>query len=170
MISLLVYTLKSALVLTLLYLPYTLMLRKESFFRMNRVTLLTILMLALVLPLCDFPSLAIVEQPVVYDVHHRIIQIVQNAEASEPHSPAAALKSFSWLTLIASIYMIGIATAFVIRLWQLFRIGKQIRGGCLWQEKQGEAMVYCHINDVAPFSWMRNIVISENDYQRNQKK
>ena len=165
MISLLVYTLKSALVLTLLYLPYTLMLRKESFFRMNRITLLTILMLALVLPLCDFPSLAIAEQSAVYDVHHRFLQIVQNAEASEPHSPVAAFKSFSWLTLIAFIYMIGVATAFVIRLWQLFRIGKQIRGGCLWKEKQGEAMVYCHINDVAPFSWMRNIVISENDYQ-----
>lgn len=164
MISLLVYTLKSAFVLTLLYLPYTLMLRKESFFRMNRVTLLTILMLALVLPLCDFPSLAIAEQPAVYDVHHRIIQIVQNAEASGPHSPVAAFKSFSWLTLIAFIYLIGVAIAFVIRLWQLFRIGKQIRGGCLWNEKQGEAMVYCHINDVAPFSWMRNIVISENDY------
>ena len=165
MISLLVYTLKSALVLTLLYLPYTLMLRKESFFRMNRVTLLTILMLALVLPLCDFPSLAIAEQSAVYDVHHRFLQIVQNAEASEPHSSVAAFKSFSWLTLIAFIYMIGVATAFVIRLWQLFRIGKQIRGGCLWKEKQGEATVYCHINDVAPFSWMRNIVISENDYQ-----
>ena len=165
MISLLVYTLKSALVLTLLYLPYTLMLRKESFFRMNRVTLLTILMLALVLPLCDFPSLAIAEQPAVYDVHHRILQIVQNAEASEPHSPVAAFKSFSWLTLIAFIYMVGVATAFVIRFWQLFRIGKLIRGGCLWNEKQGEATVYCHINDVAPFSWMRNIVISENDFQ-----
>ena len=165
MISLLVYTLKSALVLTLLYLPYTLMLRKDSFFRMNRVTLLTILMLALVLPLCDFPSLAIAEQPAVYDVHHRILQIVQNAEASEPHSPVAAFKSFSWLALIAFIYTIGVATAFVIRLWQLFRIGKLIRGGCLWNEKQGEATVYCHINDVAPFSWMRNIVISENDFQ-----
>lgn len=165
MISLLVYTLKSALVLTLLYLPYTLMLRKESFFRTNRVTLLTILMLALVMPLCDFPSLAIAEQPAVYDVHHRIMQIVHNAQAAEPHSSVAAFKSFSWLTLIAFIYMTGVATAFVIRLWQLFRIGKQIRGGCLWKEKQGEAMVYCHINNVAPFSWMRNIVISENDYQ-----
>ena len=164
MISLLVYTLKSALVLTLLYLPYTLMLRKESFFMMNRVTLLTILMLALVLPLCDFPSLAIAEQSAVYDVHHRFLQIVQNAEASEPHSPAATFKSFSWLALIAFIYMIGVAIAFVIRLWQLFMIRKQIRGGCLWDEKLGEARVYCHINDVAPFSWMRNIVISENDY------
>ena len=165
MIALLVYTLKSAIVLTLLYLPYTLMLRKESFFRMNRMTLLTILMLALVLPLCDFPSLAIAEQPAVYDVHHRIMQIVQNAEVSEPFSPAAAFKSFSWLALIVFIYMIGVAIAFVIRLWQLFRIGKLICGGCLWKEKQGEATVYCHINDIAPFSWMRNIVISENDYQ-----
>ena len=164
MISLLVYSLKSALVLTLLYLPYTLMLRKESFFRMNRVTLLTILILALVLPLCDFPSLAIVEQPAVYDVHHRIMLILQDAETPEPHSPVDAFKSLSWLTLITFIYMIGVAAAFVIRLWQLFRIGKQIRGGCLWKEKQGEATVYCHINDVAPFSWMRNIVISENDY------
>jgi len=164
MIALLIYSLKSALVLTLLYLPYTLMLRKESFFRMNRITLLTILMLALVLPLCDFPSLAIAEQSAVYDVHHRIMQIVQNAEVSEPFSPAATFKSFSWLALIAFIYMIGVAIAFVIRLWQLFIIRKQIRGGCLWDEKLGEARVYCHINDVAPFSWMRNIVISENDY------
>ena len=46
MMALLVYSIKSALVLTLLYLPYTLMLRQESFFRMNRITLLTILMLA----------------------------------------------------------------------------------------------------------------------------
>jgi len=165
MILWLVYTLKSALVLTLLYLPYTLMLRKESFFRMNRVTLLTILMLALTLPLCNFPLLAIAEQPAVYDVHHRIMQIVQDAEAAEPRLPVDTIKPFSWLALIAFINMIGVATAFVIRLWQLFRIGRLIRGGCLWKEKQGEAMVYCHINDVAPFSWMRNIVISENDYQ-----
>ena len=53
---LLVYTLKSALVLTLLYLPYTLMLRRERFFRLNRLTLLTILLLALVQPLCKVAS------------------------------------------------------------------------------------------------------------------
>ena len=50
MITILVYSLKSALVLALLYLPYTLMLRQESFFKMNRATLLAILVLALALP------------------------------------------------------------------------------------------------------------------------
>ena len=47
--ELLIYTLKSALVLALLYLPYTLMLRRERFFRLNRATLLSILVLAVVL-------------------------------------------------------------------------------------------------------------------------
>ena len=80
MMALLIYSVKSSLVLTLLYLPYTLMLRQESFFRMNRITLLTILMLALVLPKVDIPSLATPEQPVVYDMQQRIMLMTQEAE------------------------------------------------------------------------------------------
>ena len=79
--ALLVYSIKSALVLTLLYLPYTLMLRQESFFRMNRITLLTILMLALVLPMVDIPSLATPAQPVVYEMQQRIMLMTQEAES-----------------------------------------------------------------------------------------
>ena len=45
-----IYSLKSSLVLTMLYLPYMLMLRKESFFRMNRIILLSILFFSLILP------------------------------------------------------------------------------------------------------------------------
>ena len=82
MMALLVYSIKSALVLTLLYLPYTLMLRQESFFRMNRITLLTILMLALVLPMVDIPSLANPEQPVVYEMQQRIMLMTQEAETT----------------------------------------------------------------------------------------
>ena len=50
--SLLVYTLKSALVLTLLFLPYLPLLRRERFFRLSRMTLLSVLLLSLLLPLC----------------------------------------------------------------------------------------------------------------------
>ena len=39
----LVYIIKSALCLTLLYLPYTLLLRKERLHRLNRMALLAIL-------------------------------------------------------------------------------------------------------------------------------
>ena len=164
MMALFVYSIKSALVLTLLYLPYTLMLRQESFFRMNRITLLTILMLALVLPMVDIPSLANPEQPVVYEMQQRIMLMTQEAETTSM-SLAKTTRTFSWLGILALVYIIGISLALCIRLWQLFRIGQIIRGGCLWTDKSGEATIYCHIDDVAPFSWMRSIVISESDYK-----
>ena len=164
MITLLIYSIKSALVLALLYLPYTLMLRQESFFRMNRITLLTILMQALVLPMVDIPSLATPEQPVVYEMQHRIMLMTQEAEMTTK-SLAATTRTISWLGILAIVYIIGVILALLIRLWQLFKIDKIIRGGCLWTDKSGKATIYCHIDDVAPFSWMRSIVISEKDYK-----
>ena len=164
MITLLIYSIKSALVLALLYLPYTLMLRQESFFRMNRITLLAILMLSLVLPIVDIPSLATPEQPVVYEMQQRIMLMTQEAETTSM-SLAETTRTFSWLGILALVYIIGICLALCIRLWQLFRIGQIIRGGCLWTDKSGKATIYCHIDDVAPFSWMRSIVISESDYK-----
>ena len=164
MITLFIYSIKSALVLALLYLPYTLMLRQESFFRMNRITLLTILMLALVLPMVDIPSLATPEQPVVYEMQHRIMLMTQEAEMTTK-SLAATTRTISWLGILAIVYIIGVILALLIRLWQLFKIDKIIRGGCLWTDKSGKATIYCHIDDVAPFSWMRSIVISEKDYK-----
>ena len=164
MITLLIYSIKSALVLALLYLPYTLMLRQESFFRMNRITLLAILMLALVLPMVDIPSLATPEQPVVYEMQHRIMLMTQEAEMTTK-SLAATTRTISWLGILAIVYIIGVILALLIRLWQFFKIGKIIRGGCLWTDKSGKATIYCHIDDVAPFSWMRSIVISEKDYK-----
>ena len=143
MITLFIYSIKSALVLALLYLPYTLMLRQESFFRMNRITLLTILMLALVLPMVDIPSLATPEQPVVYEMQHRIMLMTQEAEMTTK-SLAATTRTISWLGILAIVYIIGVILALLIRLWQLFRIGQIIRGGCLWTDKSGKATIYCH--------------------------
>ena len=47
----LVYIIKSALCLTLLYLPYTLLLRKERLHRLNRMALLAILAASFLFPL-----------------------------------------------------------------------------------------------------------------------
>ena len=63
--SLLLYSIKSAMVLTMLYLPYMLLLRRESFFRFNRIVLLGILLLSLVLPLCNIPWMSLDHKPVV---------------------------------------------------------------------------------------------------------
>ena len=46
----LVYIIKSAFCLTLLYLPYTLLLRKEKLHRLNRMALFAILVASFLLP------------------------------------------------------------------------------------------------------------------------
>lgn len=166
MTTLFIYSIKAAFVLTLLFLPYSLMLRRESFFRMNRITLLTILMLSLVLPLCNFPSLAVSEQPAVYEFQQRVAMLSQTDEISAPASASsAAASSFSWMSAAMLAYILGLILSCCVRFWQLLRVEHIIRKGCLWEEKHDDATVYCHIGDVAPFSWMHSIVISENDYE-----
>ena len=50
------YTLKAAFCLAVLYLPYTLWLRRETFFRLNRVLLLGMLALSILLPVMRLPA------------------------------------------------------------------------------------------------------------------
>ena len=46
-----IYAIKSAICLALLYLPYTLLMRQDTFHAFNRVLLLSIVVLSLVMPL-----------------------------------------------------------------------------------------------------------------------
>ena len=73
MSELFLYTLKSAFVLAILYVPYTLLLRQEDFFRFNRLTLLGILLLSLVLPFGNVSFLSLDNQPVVHVVRLQLI-------------------------------------------------------------------------------------------------
>ena len=75
MSELFLYTLKSAFVLAILYVPYTLLLRQEDFFRFNRLTLLGILLLVLVLPFVNVSFLSLDNQQVVHVARQQLIEI-----------------------------------------------------------------------------------------------
>ena len=60
----LAYSIKSAIFLSIMYIPYMLMLRKESFFHFNRILLISIMLLSLILPLCDFHALSFENNPI----------------------------------------------------------------------------------------------------------
>ena len=171
MSSLLLYSIKSALVQVVLYLPYVLMLRRESFFRFNRLVLLCILLLSLVLPLCNVPGMSLDRQPVVQAAQMQMlelgipvhvlpeVQVVAEAQATNN------LFTFSLFTLLTFIYIIGMVALLVMRLWQVGRLQIGLRRGALWQQEEQGVRIYCHSDDVAPFSWMRNIVISRQDWE-----
>lgn len=168
---LLVYTLKSALVLTLLYLPYTLMLRRERFFRLNRLTLLTILLLALVQPLCKVASPeSLTQMPVVADTQ----QLVYQMETAITEAPIYVLgnpeeaTAWGWQEWLALVYAAGMAAMLCLRICQLVQIRWAMRRGCLWRERERDGVtVCCHVGNGAPFSWMHSIYISEADYEQN---
>lgn len=169
MTDLLLYAIKSAIVLTLLYLPYMLMLRNEKFFRFNRVMLLAILVCSLFLPLCNIPFLSLDEQPVVKVAQQQMIDVgIPIRQAATPEMIATPAEeeegSVSWFTIVSIIYIVGMAVVLTIRLIQFLRMGIVIKGGSLWKETRNGINIYCHADNVVPFSWLNNIVINKGDY------
>lgn len=172
MSDLLLYTIKSAFVLALLYVPYTLLLRKEDFFRFNRITLLGILVLALVLPLCNVSTLSLDAQPVVHSAQRTMIEIgIPIAQVLDDETVKPAVQNrVSWFDMVSYAYLFGMLVVLSVRVLQLTRMGLVIRGGSLWKQYEDGVIIYCHADNVAPFSWLNSIVISKEDYENNGRE
>ena len=167
--ALLLYSIKSAVVLAMLYLPYMLMLRRESFFRFNRMMLLGILLLSLVLPLCNVPSMSLDRQPVVQAAQLQMLELgIPVRVLPEVQVLAEKQKegffTFSLFHLFTFIYIAGVVALLATRLWQIGRLQFGLKRGAIWHSDEQGVRIYCHSGDVSPFSWMRNIVIGEKDY------
>lgn len=154
----LTYILKSAVCLALLYLPFRLWLRKETFFRINRLGLLGITVLAFLLPLLNFPGL--VKETYVSFPEVTIVGYAdETTEAVQP--------SIGWSFVMLVIYVLGGIYFLIHKLREWIRLDRFIRQGCLWTSHENGIHIHCHACPVSPFSWLNRIVISEKDYQEN---
>lgn len=164
------YSIKSAMVLTMLYLPYMLLLRRESFFRFNRIVLLGILLLSLVLPLCNIPWMSLDHKPVVQAAQLQMLElgipvhVLPEVQVVANNMAVNENPRFSVFMLVSVIYIMGMIVLLAMRLWQITRLQYGLKQGALWQDDKQGVCIYCHSGDVASFSWMRNIVINEKDY------
>ena len=167
------YIIKSILTLSVLYLPYMLLLRKESFFRFNRLMLLTIMVLSLVLPLMDIHEWAWAYNPMSSHLKSGFIEVgtpfltgtegAATAEATATH----AWRSADVWTLITCLYVLGMTATLLVKGIQIVLLYRSIHRGVLWTEQRGGVTLYCHTGEAAPFSWMHAIVIGEEDYNSN---
>ncbi len=140
-----------------------LILRKESFFHFNRILLVCIMLLSLILPLCDFHALSIENNPIQEGMTTIILPTVTvGAEEEMPVSD-----SINWINIMLYIYITGMIITTLWKLVQIFLLYRTIHSCVLWKDKQNGITIYCHAQDIAPFSWFNIIVISENDYQNN---
>ena len=79
-------------------------------------------------------------------------------------------KPFPWFYVVSILYGIGVMTILCIRLREVLSMGLIIRRGSIWAKDDDGIRIYCHAENVAPFSWLRNIVISEADYKENGRE
>ena len=173
MSAFLIYAIKSAILLTLLFVPGIFLMFKEKMFRFNRMTLLAILMLSLMLPLCNFSRLSMDRMPAVQAIERGLIQAgipVEIPNYISTEDITSQERPFPWFYVVSILYGIGVMTILCIRLREVLSMGLIIRRGSIWAKEEDGIRIYCHAENVAPFSWLRNIVISEADYKENGRE
>lgn len=149
-----VYIIKVALLQTVFYLTYKLLLSRESFHAFNRGVLLAMQAAALLLPLLH----------VTLETPAPVHQTIALAEAAFVQTAAGTEGDGSGLTLVQAltlVWMGGFALLLSRSVVSLVRLVMLLRSGrrC---EVAG-AVVTVVGGDRAPFSWFRRIVISEKD-------
>lgn len=162
----LTYAIKSIIYLSLMYIPYMLLLRKESFYRFNRVMLLVIMSLSLLLPLVNIPAISWGESSVEGMLNPHVefgMPIVAVAQSEGIATP----RSINWWLVSYYIYIIGAAVTLVTKVLQSILLYRRIRRGVLWTDVRDGVTIYCHALDTAPYSWFGSVVISNDDYETN---
>lgn len=173
--QLLLYSLKAALTLTLLYVPYTLMLQRERFYRLNRLVLLGIIVLSLVLPLCNVSWMSLDNNPIMQATHQQMIEVgipVRMADdITVSYQLADDRTSLSWFTILAIVFFVGMAISVVIRCLQLGILSYMMRHKLLWTKRQEDGIrICCRKGSFTPYSWMSTIFISEEDWNDGRRE
>ena len=165
----LIYILKSAVCLSLFYLFYRLLLSKETFHRFNRIALLGILFLSLLIP---FIEVTTAHQTELSQTVLTVEQLLMMAEAMDPAEVTVAQPeelSISWVQVLLLFYLVGIIFFACRNLYSLSRLLLLIKSGKRERLKGGVRLIVLE-REVAPFSWMRYIVISRKDLEEDGRE
>ena len=158
-----VYILKSSVCLAGFYLFYRLLLSKETFHRFNRMALLGLLVLSCLIP---FVEVTVKEPSEVALPFLSMEEMLMMAGQVETGAMEEAVPVFPWRECLLAGYWMGILFFLLRHLWSLGRM-LRLLGRCQRKVMENGIILYTHHEKVAPFSWMKAIVISEEDLEEN---
>ena len=187
MTAFLIYVLKSALVLALLVSLFMIFMSRETFHRVNRYIMLSIVFLALLLPAVNLgiespfnglgdaikeyfaaeePLLAADTCSMPVDMAALYEQPVLTEAPLDVPSVPVEEEPFNWLLLAAVVYFAGVALLVVRQVVMYVQVARMIARG-----RVVDASMYgckginlrVHRGKEKPFSWFRWVVVSEND-------
>ena len=159
MTEFLIYQGKAAIALAVFYMFYRLLLSKETFHRFNRIVLLGTAALSFVLPLCVITFKEVVVVPAMTGTSENIV-----GEAAETIAMVPEVSAPIWPVILCSIFVLGALAVLVYVAISIIGIRRMIRSGSRQALESGETLIITE-TDTAPFSWMKYIVISREDYE-----
>ncbi|MET6990064.1 M56 family metallopeptidase [Sediminicola arcticus] len=151
-----IYLLKSSGVILLFVLSYSVLLQKETTFKLNRIFLLFGLLLALVLPFVTYTKIIWINSPIV-------LNVASLNTALPPHELPEPIKWF-WLVLL--MYVIGCLVLTVRLIIQLLSLRKLVYESTT-SNTEGYIMVETKKN-IAPFSFFKYIVLYKKPYSEEE--
>ena len=168
-----IYEAKVALLLAVFYICYRLLLSRETLHRLNRIVLTGSVLASFFLPFCvlTFHRTVEVAAGAAVPAMPALLQApaaaaVEMPAAAAVEAPAAAIHG-SWLpAALALIYFAGVIFCLVRIVVELFQISRIIRSGEARPQEDGTTLVIVD-RDIAPFSWMKWIVLSREDCGNN---
>lgn len=155
MTQFLLYIARVGLYLGLFYAFYLLVMRRTTFFRLNRVLLMAGSYLCLLLPFIRLRTET--AEVIVSDL--TIVGVGEGAES------AAVSAGFPWWEVLLAIYVAGALVTLIIYMVSSWKMGRLIRNG------NASVLDDCRLvlleSDVPSFSWGRTVVMSRKDMQEN---
>ena len=159
MTEFLIYQGKAAIALAVFYMFYRLLLSKETFHRFNRIVLLGTAALSFVLPLCVITFKEVVVVPAMTASSETFTGEVAGTSAMVPE-----VSEPIWPVILCSLFALGALAVLVHVVFSIIGIRRMIRSGSRQALESGETLIITE-TDTAPFSWMKYIVISREDYE-----
>ena len=164
-----IYILKSSVCLVLFYLFFRLLLSKETFHRFNRMALLGVLFFSLLIPCIEVTTRHQVE---VQQAVLSIEQLLLMAELEVTPANVGAVQetsAISWVQIVLLVYWAGILFLACRNIYSLICLFRLVHSGKHEKLEKGVTLVV-HNQEIAPFSWMKYIVISRKDLEENGRE
>ena len=170
-----VYILKSSVCLAVFYLFYRLLLSRETFHRFNRMALLGILLLSCLLPLVE---VTVEKQTEVHQTMMNLEQwlmLVDGLDAATASGEPVKEVTVTWIQVALLIYWAGILFFVFRNMCSLMKLLATLRAGRKedlgkYMDGKEKVTLIVHGQDMAPFSWMKYIVISRKDLDENGRE
>lgn len=158
------YVIKAAITLALLYSCFFIFLSKETFHRFNRCMLVGIMLISLVMPMFHFTT----SHPTTLNEEVYIVQNYIEHDTTPIIVTAQQAQGITWIQALTWIYMAGVVLMLILTLVQAISLCRFMCSGVRHTDTQGNTVIL-HNNDVPPFSIFRYIVMSVKDYESSRQ-